>query len=91
MDIRVYGTDWCGITFGVRKYLMNLRLAYEFLDIDRDPRAEKFVLRTHGGRRHCPVVVVRDEVLTSPTVAALQRVLDQQGIRPPSRPVIRDE
>lgn len=91
MDIRVYGTDWCGITFEVRKYLMNSRLAYEFLDIDRDPRAEKFVLRTHSGRRHFPVVVVRDEMLTSPTVSALQRVLDKQGIRPPTRPQPRNE
>jgi mycoredoxin len=81
-DIRVYGTDWCGITLGVRKYLVNSRLAYEFHDIDRDPDAEKFVLATHDGRRHSPVVVVHDEVvLTSPTIPELRRVLDEQGIR----------
>jgi glutaredoxin len=81
-DIRVYGTDWCGITYSVRKYLRNSRMAYEFHDIDRDPNAEEFVLATHEGRRHCPVVVVQDEVLSSPTITELRRVLDAQGIRP---------
>jgi mycoredoxin len=81
-DIRVYGTDWCGITYSVRKYLRNSRMAYEFHDIDRDPIAEKFVLATHDGRRHTPVVVVHDEVLTSPTITELRCVLDAQCIRP---------
>jgi len=81
-DIRVYGTDWCGITYSVRKYLRNSRMAYEFHDVDRDPVAEKFVLATHNGRRRFPVVVVEDEVLTSPTITELRLVLDARGIRP---------
>jgi mycoredoxin len=81
-DIQVYGSDWCGITYSVRKYLRNSRMEYEFYDIDVDPSAENFVLATHDGRRHSPVVVVLDEVLTSPTITELRRVLEAQGFDP---------
>ncbi len=80
-DIHVYGTDWCGLTFTVRKYLMISRLAYRFHDIDRDRDAEAFVLTVHDGRRRSPVVVVGETVLTQPTIAELQHVLDDQDVR----------
>jgi len=30
--IQVYGTGWCGLTYRVREYLMNARLAYELYE-----------------------------------------------------------
>src|SRR5439155_4267263 len=80
-DIQVYGTDWCGLTFGVREYLTNSRLAYDYYDIDRDPRAQEFVLAMNEGRRRLPMVVVQERIITNPTVAELQRVLDEHSIR----------
>ena len=86
-DVHVYGADWCGLTFSVRKYLMNSRLTYHFHDIDRDPEAEAFVLTVHDGRRRFPIVVVGETVLTQPSIAELQRALDEQDVRsaPPLR------
>ena len=81
-DIQVYGTDWCGLTFGVRKYLTNSRLAYDYYDIDRDPRAQEFVLAMNEGRRRLPMVVVQERIITNPTVAELQRVIDEHSIGP---------
>lgn len=81
-DIQVYGTDWCGLTFGLRKYLTDSRLAYDYYDIDRDPRAQEFVLAMNDGRRRFPLIVVRGHVVTNPTVTELQRLLDEQKIRP---------
>ena len=80
-DIQVYGTDWCGLTFGVREYLTNSRLTYDYYDVDRDPRAQDFVLAMNDGRRRLPMVVVQERVITNPTVAELQRVLDEHSIR----------
>ena len=37
-ETQVYGTDWCRLTFGVREYLTNARLAYDYHDVDREPR-----------------------------------------------------
>ena len=53
-DIEVYGTDWCGLTFGVREYLTNSRLAYDYYDVDRDTRAQEYVLAMNDGKRRLP-------------------------------------
>ena len=81
-DIQVYGTDWCGLTFGVREYLTTSRLAYDYYNIDQDPRAQEFVLAMNDGRLRLPMVVVQERIITNPTVAELQRVLDGYSIRP---------
>jgi glutaredoxin len=79
--IRVYGTGWCGLTYRVREYLINARLAYEFFDIDHDQNAHEFVLAETEGQRRFPLVVVEDDVMTVPTIPQLQRVLDAHEIR----------
>jgi glutaredoxin len=79
----VYGTGWCGLTFRVREYLMKARLAHEFFDIERDPKARDFVLATTDGR--FPIVVIEDHVVTDPTIAELQRVVAAHAIRPGRR------
>ena len=86
--IQVYGTGWCALTYRVREYLMNARLAYEFFDIDHDQSANAFVLAATEGRRRFPLVVVEDDVMTVPTIPQLQRVLvahDIRSRRAPSR------
>ena len=85
-DIQVYGTDWCGLTFGVREYLTNSRLAYDYFDVERDARAHDFVVAMNDGKRRLPMVVVQERVITNPTVSELQRVLDEHSIRPESTP-----
>jgi mycoredoxin len=81
-DVQVYGTDWCGLTFSLREFLTNARIAYEFHDVDRDPAASELMLAINDGRRRFPLVFVRERVLTNPTRAELRRVLDDQRIRP---------
>jgi glutaredoxin len=85
-DIQVYGTDWCGVTYGVRRYLTAGRFEYDYFNIDDDDNAEEFVLATSHGLRRFPIVVIEDRVVTRPTVAELRRVLDQHGMRPRHAP-----
>lgn len=80
-DIQVYGTDWCGLTYGVRRYFTEGHFDYDYFNIDDDPAAEAFVLAANDGRRRFPIVVIEDRVVTEPTIAELRRVLDQHGIR----------
>ena len=80
--IQVYGTSWCGLTFGVREYLTNSRIAYDYYDIEGDPRAHEFVLAMNDGRRRFPLIVVEERVLLSPTLDELQHVLDDHRVRP---------
>jgi glutaredoxin len=76
--IQVYGTDWCGLTFGVRQYLTNARIPYDYYNIEQNPDADAFVLAMSDGRRRFPLVVVQERVLTSPTITELRQVLHEQ-------------
>ena len=80
--IQVYGTHWCGVTFGLREYLTNSRIPYEYYDIEQDQHADEFVLAMNDGRRRFPLIVVEERVLTSPTLNELQQVLDEYQVRP---------
>ena len=76
MSIEVYGTDWCRLTFVVREFLMRSRVEYDYYNIDRDATAQDFVMSMNDGRRRFPMVVVGQRILSSPTLAELQKLLD---------------
>ncbi len=80
--IQVYGTDWCGVTFGVREYLTNSRIPYDYHNIEQDQDADEFVRAMGDGRRRFPLIVLEERVLTSPTLNELQHVLDEHRVRP---------
>jgi glutaredoxin len=84
-DILVYGADWCGLTRGVREYLTNSRFDYDYFDADRDGDANRFVLAVNDGHLRFPVVVVEDQVVTQPTIAILQRAINEHGLLPAIR------
>jgi glutaredoxin len=79
--VQVYGTDWCGVTFGVREYLTKARIPYDYYNIEQDPDADGFVLAMNDGRRRFPLVVVEERIIASPTIAQLQQVLNEHRIR----------
>jgi glutaredoxin len=84
-DIRVYGADWCSLTRGLREYLMNSRIDYDYFDVDRDHDAQEFILVMNEGRRRFPLVVVKEQVVTQPTIAVLRSVIDEHDLRPTIR------
>jgi len=83
--IHVYGTDWCGLTFGVREYLTNSRIPYDYYNIEQDQHAHDFVLAMNDGRKRFPMIVVNERILTNPTISQLQQTLEESRVRPPAR------
>lgn len=83
--IQVYGTDWCGLTFGVREYLTRCRVEYDYYNIEQDASAHEFVLAMNDGRRRLPMVIVEERILTNPTLAELRKLLDEHHVRPGRR------
>ena len=84
-DIQVYGADWCGLTRGLREYLVNSRIDYDYFDVDRDDEAQQFVMAMNEGRRRFPLVVVEEQVVTHPTIAVLRRVIGEHALQPAIR------
>ena len=76
----MYGADWCGLTRGLREYLMNSRIDYDYFDVDRDDEAEQFVLAMNEGHRRFPLVVVHERVVTQPTITVLRSVIDEHAL-----------
>ena len=76
----MYGTNWCQFTFGLREYLMDARIDYEYFDIDSDSRADEFVRTTNNGKRKHPMIVVAQRIVVNPTLDELQQLLEDQDV-----------
>lgn len=85
IGIEVYGTDWCRLTFVVREFLTRSRVEYDYYNIDRDSDAHDFVISMNDGRRRFPMVVFQERILTNPTLADLQKLLDDNRVPPRRR------
>jgi len=75
-QIVVYGTTWCGLTRRCRQWLDAWRIAYRWVDIDRDVEAAGFVQRVNRGYRSVPTIVFPDgSVLVEPSEGQLRSKL----------------
>lgn len=78
-NIRIYATDWCYDCRRARKFFDRHGIAYEWINIDRVPEGEKFVLETNRGMRSVPTIVFGDgSILVEPGEAALRAKLGLQ-------------
>lgn len=59
-EIVMYGTLWCGDTRRARAYLDRNKIAYQFIDIDRDREARSFVEKVNHGYRSVPTILFPD-------------------------------
>jgi mycoredoxin len=80
--LTMYSTSWCGYCFRLRSQLDREGIAYEVVDIERNPAAAEYVMGINGGNQTVPTVRFPDgSALTNPTIvqvkAHLERVLPQ--------------
>jgi glutaredoxin len=80
-DIKVYGADWCSLTKRTRAHLDQQGIGYEYVDIDRDRSAAQWVAAQNGGKEKKPTLDISGYVLSEPTNAELDKVLDEKGLR----------
>lgn len=80
--IKVFGTNWCGDCFRVRRFFDKYQIAYNWMDIDIDVCGEEFVFTSNHGMRSVPTILFEDgSILVEPTDAELKQLL---GTRLPS-------
>ena len=78
--ITVYGAPWCPDCRRSKQFLGEQRVAYEWIDIDHDDDARKYVSRINDGKQIIPTIVFEDgSFLAEPTNAELAAKL---GISP---------
>ena len=77
--ITIYATEWCWDCRRARKFFEKHSISYQWVDIDHDQYAEKFVTQTNKGMRSVPTIVFPDgSILVEPSNEQLQRKLDIQ-------------
>ena len=74
--IKVYGAPWCSDCRRSKAFLEERQVPYEWIDVDQDPEALKYVRRINQNRLIIPTIVFPDgSVLVEPGNAQLARKL----------------
>jgi mycoredoxin len=85
LPITVYGTTECEDTAHVVGRLNAWGVPFQWVDIDRDEPAERFVIAVNGGYRSTPTLLASDgklrHLLTEPDDAQLEVFLRLAGQR----------
>jgi thioredoxin reductase (NADPH) len=75
-DIKLYGAPWCPDCKRSKKFLAEHRVAYDWIDIDRDAGGLRFVEELQKGGRRIPTIVFPDSsYLLEPSDDELARKL----------------
>ena len=61
-------------------HLDRLEVPYEYVDIETDDAARKWVAEQNGGKEKKPTLDIGGTILTEPSNAELDAVLEAQGI-----------
>ena len=59
-DVKVYGAPWCPDCRRSKQFLGEQRVAYDWIDINADPKGLRFVEELQGGGRTIPTIVFPD-------------------------------
>ncbi len=74
--IIMYGTAWCYETKRARNVFDQNNIPYEYIDIDYDPDARKYVETVNHGYRSVPTIVFPDgSMLVEPSTIELKNKL----------------
>ncbi len=74
--IIIYGTNWCYESKRARGVFDQNHIAYEWVDIDLDMDARKYVESVNRGYRSVPTILFPDgSILVEPSITELNRKL----------------
>lgn len=78
--VKVYGAEWCSMTTHARKYLDNLGVAYDYVDVEEDTKASDWVKSVNGGKEKKPTIDICGQILSEPKDQELQAALKSCGL-----------
>ncbi len=74
--ISVYGAPWCPDCKQAKQFLNEQHVAFNWIDVDEDPKGLEYVKQTNDGKQIIPTIVFEDgSILVEPTNAELARKL----------------
>ena len=78
--LKIYGTQWCSDCYFAMRTIQAQKIDYEWIDIDKDPHAEQFVIQTNHGFRSVPTIIFEDgSILVEPSRNELIKKLTKRS------------
>lgn len=78
--VKVYGADWCEDTQHAREFLDSLGVQYQYVNIEEDESAARWVREQNGGKERKPTVDIAGQVLSVPSDHELTSTLRERGL-----------
>ena len=78
--VTVYGADWCGDTKRTLRHLDKLGVAYDYIDVEQDEQASRWVKQHNDGKERKPTVKIGEQVFSTPGDQELESALREQGL-----------
>jgi mycoredoxin len=84
--LTMYSTTWCGFCHRLKTQLDREGIAYEVVDIERDPASAEYVESVNNGNQTVPTVRIvpasgGDEiVMTNPSLSQVKAALASAGV-----------
>lgn len=78
--VKVYGADWCGDTQRTLKHLEGLGVAYDYVNVEEDEQAARWVREQNDGKERKPTVKLGAQTLSVPDDAELESALRENGL-----------
>jgi mycoredoxin len=67
--LTMYSTSWCGYCHRLKSQLDREGIAYDVVDIEKDPTAAEYVMTVNGGNQTVPTVKFVDgSAMTNPSI-----------------------
>lgn len=77
-EIVMYSTGWCGDCRRARAVFREAGVPFREINIDREPEAQRLVMRLNRGMRSVPTILFPDDsVLVEPSSSELRHKLRQ--------------
>lgn len=78
--IKVYGADWCGDSKRTLEQLDKLGVAYDYIDIEQDEQAARWVREQNDGKERKPTVKVGEQILSTPSNQEFETALRKNNL-----------
>ena len=78
--VKVYGADWCGDSKRTLEHLDELGVAYDYVDIEQDEQAARWVREQNDGRERKPTIKLGERILSTPSNQELETALRENGL-----------
>jgi mycoredoxin len=74
--LTMYSTSWCGYCHRLKSQLDREGIAYDVVDIEKEPAAADYVMSVNGGNQTVPTIKFDDgSAMTNPSIVQVKEHL----------------